>query len=138
MHSSTQQNYADALSAYTAAIQAPALGDDITLDLKVAPHKPNWEITKLHWLYMMASPRARQTITSKLKRRMSQGWRIRLSVKMKRRWENSVWQWRIIRYPIIRISAWLRFWMQARKSVDLDRGLVDYFAGQYDVAIQAL
>ena len=29
-------DYASALSAYTAAIQAPALGDDITLDLKVA------------------------------------------------------------------------------------------------------
>ncbi|MHB0940028.1 MAG: tetratricopeptide repeat protein, partial [Armatimonadota bacterium] len=30
------RNYAEALSAYTAAIQTPALGDDINLDLKVA------------------------------------------------------------------------------------------------------
>ncbi len=36
MRSIDGMNYDSAISAYKAAIQAPSLGDDITLDLKVA------------------------------------------------------------------------------------------------------
>ena len=131
-------NYADALSAYTAAVQAPSLGDDINLDLKVASTQ-----TKLGAyesalaLYDGISARASNDFIKAQAAYESalayqalgqtdaaQG-KFRLSVE--NYWKSP--------YAYLSLVALLDAGVEVN---DIDRGLVDYFYGQYDVAIQRL
>ncbi len=131
-------NYADALSAYTAAVQAPSLGDDINLDLKVASTQ-----TKLGAyesalaLYDGISARASNDFIKAQAAYESalayqalgqtdaaQG-KFRLSVE--NYWKSP--------YAYLSLVALLDAGVEVS---EIDRGLVDYFHGQYDVAIQRL
>ena len=131
-------NYADALSAYTAAVQAPSLGDDINLDLKVASTQ-----TKLGAyesalaLYDGISARASNDFIKAQAAYESalayqalgqtdaaQG-KFRLSVE--NYWKSP--------YAYLSLVALLDAGVEVS---EIDRGLVDYFYGQYDVAIQRL
>ncbi|MBK7453030.1 MAG: tetratricopeptide repeat protein [Anaerolineales bacterium] len=130
--------YADALSAYTAAVQAPSLGDDISLDLKVASTQ-----TKLGAyesalaLYDGISARASNDFIKAQAAYESalayqalgqtdaaQG-KFRLSVE--NYWKSP--------YAYLSLVALLDAGVEVS---EIDRGLVDYFYGQYDVAIQRL
>ncbi len=129
-------NYADALSAYTAAVQAPSLGDDINLDLKVASTQ-----TKLGAyesalaLYDGISARASNDFIKAqaayesalayqaLGQTDAALGKFRLSVE--NYWKSP--------YAYLSLVALLDAGAQVS---DIDRGLVDYFYGQYDVAIQ--
>ena len=131
-------NYAEALSAYTAAVQAPSLGDDINLDLKVASTQ-----TKLGAyesalaLYDGISARASNDFIKAQAAYESalayqalgqtdaaQG-KFRLSVE--NYWKSP--------YAYLSLVALLDAGVEVS---EIDRGLVDYFYGQYDVAIQRL
>ncbi|MDO8465249.1 MAG: tetratricopeptide repeat protein, partial [Gallionella sp.] len=131
------KNYAEALPAYTAAIQAPALGDDITLDLKVAG-----TLTKLGnydsalALYDGITARAPNDYI-----KAEAAYESGLVYQTLGRSEEALEKFRLAvedyprsYYAYLSLIALL----DAGGTVsELDRGLVDYFAGEYAVAIAA-
>jgi soluble lytic murein transglycosylase len=131
------QNYAEAMSAYTAAIQAPSLGDDITLDLKVAG-----TFTKLEdyesalALYDGITARAPNDYI-----KAQAAYESGLTYQALGQNEEALGKFRLAveNYPLSYYSYLsLIALLDAGTEVNqLDRGLVDYFAGQYDVAIAA-
>jgi soluble lytic murein transglycosylase len=130
-------NYVPALSAYTAAIQAPALGDDITLDLKVAAtHVKMGEYDSALALYDGIASRAPNDY---LKAQVA--YESGLVYQTLGRSDEALGKFRLAveNYPLS-YYAYLSLvaLLEAGGEVSqLDRGLVDYFAGQYDVAIAA-
>ncbi len=131
------QDYVSALSAYTAAIQAPALGNDITRDLKVADTQiklgdydsaiPLYDgiFARAESDYIKAQVAYETGLAYQVLGRNDEALnRFRLAVE----------QYPLSYYSYLSLVALL----DAGGSVNqLDRGLVDYFAGQYDVAIAA-
>jgi soluble lytic murein transglycosylase len=131
------KQYADALPAYTAAIQAPALGDDIQLDMKVAAtHTRLGNYDSALALYdgiIARAPndfiKAQATYESGLAHQ-SLGRNEAALEKFRFAVENYPRSY----YSYLSLVALL----DAGGTVsELDRGLVDYFAGQYAVAIAA-
>lgn len=130
-------NYADALPAYTAAIQAPSLGDDITLDLKVASTQTelgNYEAALS--LYDGITARAPNDYI-----KAQAAYEAGLVHQALGQSEDAMGKFRLAveNYPLS-YYAYLSLvaLLDANAVVnDLDRGIVDYFAGQYDVAIAA-
>ena len=130
-------NYAEALAAYTAAIQAAALGDDIYLDLQVAATQTqlgNYD-TALS-LYDGIIGRASndyikaQALYEAGLVNQAQG----LSAEANERFKFAVENYPLSYNSYLSLVALL----DAGGTVsELDRGLVDYFAGQYAVAIAA-
>ncbi len=129
-------NYTEALSAYTAAIQAPSLSDDINLDLKVASTQAKLgDYESALALYDGISARtpsdfikAQAAYESALAyQALGQTdaalGKFRLSVE--NYWESP--------YAYLSLRALLDAGVEVN---DIDRGRVDYFYGQYDVAIQ--
>ncbi|MDO9302152.1 MAG: tetratricopeptide repeat protein, partial [Anaerolineales bacterium] len=130
-------NYVPALSAYTAAIQAPALGDDITLDLKVAAtHVKMGNYESALALYDGIAAR---TPSDYIKAQAA--YESGLAYQALGRSDEALGKFRLAveNYPLS-YYAYLSLiaLLDAGAEVSqLDRGLVDYFAGQYDVAIAA-
>jgi soluble lytic murein transglycosylase len=130
-------NYADALPAYTAAIQAPSLGDDITLDLKVASTQTelgNYESALA--LYDGITSRAPNDYI-----KAQAAYESGLVHQALGQTEDAMGKFRLAveNYPLS-YYAYLSLvaLLDADAIVnDLDRGIVDYFAGQHDVAIAA-
>lgn len=130
-------NYAEALSAYTTAITAPALGDDVALDLKVASTQAklgNYDtalalydgiIARAASDYIKAQAMYEAGLVNQL-----QGQNEAALEKFKFTVEN----YPLSYYAYLSLVALL----DAGGTVsELDRGVVDYFAGQYAVAIAA-
>ena len=131
------QNYAEAVSAYTAAIQAPALGDDITLDLKVAATDAKLgDYGSALALYDGIAARAPNDYI-----KAQAAYESGLAYQALGQSEEALGKFRLAveNYPLS-YYAYLSLvaLLDAGAEVNqLDRGLVDYFAGQYDVAIAA-
>ncbi len=131
------QNYAEAVSAYTAAIQAPSLGDDITLDLKVASTDVKLgDYASALALYDGIAARAPNDYI-----KAQAAYESGLAYQALGRSEEALGKFRLAveNYPLS-YYAYLSLiaLLDAGAEVNqLDRGLVDYFAGQYDVAIAA-
>lgn len=131
------KQYAGALSAYTAAIQAPALGDDINLDLKVAATQAQMgNNAEAFALYDGIIARASsdyikaQAIYEVGVLHQSLGQNEEALARFRLAVEN----YPLAYYSYLSLIALL----DAGGTVDeLNRGLVDYFAGQYSVAIAA-
>lgn len=131
------QNYAEALSAYTAAIQAPALGDDITLDLKVAAaYTKLGDYTSALALYDGIAARAPNDYI-KAQAAYESGLLYQVQGQNEAAMEKfllAVENYQRSYYSYLSLVALL----DAGGTVnELDRGLVDYFNGYYDVAITA-
>ncbi len=130
-------NYAAALSAYTAAIQAVALGDDTTLDLKAAnTHTKLQDYESALALYDGVAARAPNDYI-KAQAAYEAG-AVYLALGKP---EEALGKFRLVveEYPLS-YYAYLSLiaLLEAGAEVNqLDRGLVDYFAGQYDVAVEA-
>jgi soluble lytic murein transglycosylase len=130
-------NYAEALSAYNAAIAAPSLGDDTALDLKAAGTQKalgNYEAALT--LYDGIIGRAAsdyvkaQALYEAGLANQAQG----QNAEALERFRYAVENYPLSYHSYLSLVALL----DAGGSVDeLDRGLVDYFAGQYAVAIAA-
>ena len=131
------QNYVEALPSYTTAITAPSLGDDTTLDLKVASTQVqlgNYETALA--LYDGILGRAdsdyikAQALYEAGLANQAQGQNAEANERFRYAVEN---------YPLS-YFAYLSLveLVDAGETVsELDRGIVDYFAGQYAVAIAA-
>ena len=130
------QNYADALAAYTAAIQAPSLGDDITLDLKVASTQT--KLGSYEAALALYDGIAARAPNDYIKAQVA--YEFGLAYQALSRNDEALGKFRLAveNYPLSYYSYLsLVALLDAGAEVnDLDRGLVDYFAGQYDVAIQ--
>jgi soluble lytic murein transglycosylase len=130
-------NYTSAIAAYKAAIAAPALGDDIKLDMKVADTEQklgNYEAAVE--LYDGISARATSDYT-----KAQAAYETGLAYQALGKNEEALGKFRlnVESYPLSYYSYLsLVALLDAGTEVSqLDRGLVDYFAGQYDVAISA-
>lgn len=133
----TANNYTEALNAYTAAIQAAALGDDINLDLKVAGTQTqlgNYETALALYDGIIGRASSDYTKAQALYEaglvNQAQG----LSAEANERFKYAVENYPLSYYSYLSLVALI----DAGGTVsELDRGLVDYFAGQYAVAIAA-
>ncbi len=130
-------DYASAISAYKAAIQAPALGDDITLDMKVAAtYSKLGDYKSALELYDGISARAASDYI-----KAQAAYEAGLAHQALGQGEEALGKFRlnVESYPLS-YYAYLSLvsLLEAGAEVNqLDRGLVDYFAGQYDVAVAA-
>ncbi|MFN8382916.1 MAG: tetratricopeptide repeat protein [Anaerolineales bacterium] len=130
-------SYSAALSAYNAAIQAPALGDDITIDFKVAStYSQLGDYDSALALYDGITARAPNDYI-KAQAAYESGKVYQLQAKADA--ANEKFRLAVENYPLS-YYAYLSLvaLLDAGETVsELDRGLVDFFAGQYDVAIAA-
>lgn len=131
------RNFAEALSAYTAAIQAPALGDDITLDLKVASTHTRMEnYDSALALYDGIIARAPNDFIKA--QAMYESGLVYQSLGQNdaalEKFRFAVENYPLSYYSYLSLVALLD---GGGTVSELDRGLVDYFAGQYVVAIAA-
>jgi len=130
-------DYASALTAYTAAIQAAALGDDITLDLKVAATQAKLgDYESALALYDGIAARAPNDYI-----KAQVAYESGLAYQALGRKDEALGKFRLAvenywksYYAYLSLVALLDAGGEVSQ---LDRGLVDYFAGQYDVAIKA-
>ncbi|MBV6392864.1 MAG: Outer membrane protein assembly factor BamD [Anaerolineales bacterium] len=131
------KNYAEALSSYTSAITAPSLGDDTQLDLKVASthvQLGNYETALA--LYDGIIGRASsdyvkaQALYEAGLANQAQG----QAAEANERFRYAVENYPLSYYSYLSLVALLD---SGGTVNELDRGLVDYFAGQYAVAIAA-
>lgn len=130
------QNYVEAVSAYTAAIQSPALGDDITLDLKVAKTDAKLgDYDSALALYDGITARAPNDYI-----KAQAAYESGLAYQALGRSEEALGKFRLSveNYPLsyyayLSLVALLNAGAEVN---DLDRGLVDYFYGEYAVAIE--
>ncbi len=131
------QDYVGALSAYTAAIQADSLGDDINLDLKVAGAQTklgNYE-TALALYDGIAARAPNDYIKAQV------AYESGLTYQALGKNEEALGSFRLAvenyprsYYAYLSLVALLD---AGGEVSELDRGLVDYFNGYYDVAISA-
>lgn len=130
-------NYAEALSAYTAAIQAPALGDGIDVDLKVAStHTQIGNYDAALGLYDGITARAPNDYV-----KAQAAYEAGLVYQLQGKTDAAIEKFRLAveNYPLS-YYAYLSLvaLLDAGGTVsELDRGLVDFFAGQYVVSIAA-
>jgi soluble lytic murein transglycosylase len=129
-------SYTDALTAYTAAIQAPSLGDDINLDLKVAGIQTELlDYDSALALYDGIFARAQNDFI-----KAQAAYESGLAYQALGQTDEALGKFRLTmedyplsNYAYLSLVALLDAGVEVS---DLDRGIVDYFAGQYDVAIQ--
>jgi len=130
-------NYASALPAYEAAIQAAALGDDITLDMKVAATNVKMgEYEAALALYDGITARApNDYIKAQAAYESGMAYQaLGQNEEALGKFRLSVENYPLSYYAYLSLVALLEAGAQVSQ---LDRGLVDYFAGQYDVAVGA-
>ncbi|MBI5823237.1 MAG: tetratricopeptide repeat protein [Chloroflexi bacterium] len=130
-------NYSTALAAYTAAIQAPALGDDLEIDFKVAStHTQMGNYDFALALYDGITARAPNDYI-----KAQAAYESGLVNQAQGQNEAALGKFRLAveNYPLSFYSYLsLIALLDAGGAVsELDRGLVDFFAGQYGVAIAA-
>ncbi len=131
------QDFPAALAAYTAAIQSDKVGDDILIDIKVAAthsKMANYDLALA--IYDGIFTRAQSDYT-----KAQAAYESGLAYLALNKKEEAQGKFRLAieSYPLS-YHAYLSLLalLEAGGEVsDLDRGLVDYFAGQYDVAIAA-
>lgn len=131
------KRFAEALDAYTAAIQAPSLGDDIAIDLKAAAtYKQMGNYNDALALYDGITARAPNDYV-----KAQAAYESGLAYQALGQNEAALERFRfaVENYPLSYHSYLsLVALLDAGGTVsELDRGLVDYFAGQYVVAIAA-
>ncbi len=131
------QNYNDALPAYTAALQASGLGDGIVLDLKVASTQTelgNYD-TALARYDGITARAPNDYIKAQVAYESGMVYQaLGRSEEALGKFRLAVEDYPLSYYAYLSLLALL----EAGAEVDeLDRGLVDYFAGEYDVAISA-
>lgn len=131
------KDYPAALAAYTAAIQSSALGDDIAVDLKVAStHTRMGNYDSALALYDGITARAPNDYI-----KAQAGYESGLVYQAQGQNEAALEKFRfaVENYPLSYYSYLsLVALLDAGGTVsELDRGLVDFFAGQYAVAIAA-
>jgi soluble lytic murein transglycosylase len=130
-------NYDSAISAYKSAIEAPALGDDIMLDMKVAStYSKLGDHGAALELYDGISARATNDYT-KAQAAYESGVAYQALGKNEEalgKFRLNVENYPLSYYSYLSLVALLEAGAQVSQ---LDRGLVDYFAGQYDVAVAA-
>jgi soluble lytic murein transglycosylase len=130
--------YADALAAYTAAIQAPRLDDAILVDLKVAASRAELGDTD-GALALYDGILARATNDYIKAQAAYEAGRVYQDLA---RLDEAFRMYRLAveNYPLSNYSylCLIQLVDAGAEVSDLDRGLVDYFAGQYDVALAAL
>ena len=131
-------NYGSALAAYTAAIQAPALGDDITLDLKVAATQAkmgNYD-TALALYDGIAARAPNDYIKAQVAYESGKAYQaLGRNDEALGKFRLAVENYPLSNYAYLSLVAMLDAGAEVSQ---LDRGLVDYFAGQYPFAIAAL
>jgi soluble lytic murein transglycosylase len=130
-------NYDSAISAYKAAIQAPSLGDDIALDIKVAAtYSKLGDYESALALYDGISARATNDYV-----KAQAAYESGTAYQALGRNEEALGKFRlnVENYPLSYFSylSLIALLDAGAEVSQLDRGLVDYFAGQYDVAIAA-
>ena len=130
-------NYGSAISAYKSAIQAPALGDDTTLDMKVAStYSKLGDYKSALELYDGVSARATNDYL-----KAQAAYESGLAYQALGQNEEALGKFRlnVENYPLSYYSylSLVALLNSGAEVNQLDRGLVDYFAGQYDVAIAA-
>ncbi|KXK15723.1 MAG: Lytic transglycosylase catalytic [Chloroflexi bacterium OLB14] len=131
------KNYLEALSAYTIAVQAPSLSDDIDLDMKIADtQKQLGNITEAIALYDGIIARAPNDYI-----KAEALYEIGLAYQAQGQNEAAIERFSIAvnNYPLsyyayLSLVALLDL---GGTVTELQRGLVDYFAGQYAVGIAA-
>jgi soluble lytic murein transglycosylase len=130
-------DYGSALSAYTTAIQAPSIGDDIALDMKVAAtHTKMGNYDSALALYDGIAARAPNDYI-KAQAAYESGLVYQTLGKNEEalgKFRLAVEDYPLSYYAYLSLIALLDAGSEVSQ---LDRGLVDYFAGQYDVAIAA-
>jgi soluble lytic murein transglycosylase len=131
-------NYAEALPAYKAAIQAPHLGDAVYLDMKIAStYAELGDIASAVALYDGVAARATNDYV-----KAQAAYETGLVYKDNGQNEEAQGKFRLTveNYPLSYYSylSLVELLDAGAEVNELDRGLVDYFAGQYDVAIAAL
>jgi len=131
------KNYADALPAYKAAIQAPHLGDAVFLDMKIAStYAKLGDSESAFALYDGVIARATNDYV-KAQAAYEAGLVYKdlgQNVEAQGKFRLAVENYPLSYYSYLSLVELL----DAGVEVDeLNRGLVDYFAGQYDVAIAA-
>ena len=130
-------NYAEALPSYKAAIQAPHLGDAIFLDMKVAStYSELGDSPSALALYDGIIARAANDYIKA--QAMYEAGLVYQDLGQPEE-ANGRFRFAVENYPLSYYSYLsLIELLDAGQAVnELDRGLVDYFAGQYDVAIAA-
>ncbi len=131
-------NYSDALAAYTAAIQAPRLDDTALLDIKAAD--TNAKLGNTDTALAIYDGIQARPVSNELKAQAA--YEAGLVYQGLGRSEDAYGRFRLAVENYQSSSfAYLSLveLVNAGASVsDLDRGLVDYFAGQYDVALERL
>ena len=131
-------NHADALAAYTAAIQAPRLADTAPLDIKVADTQAklgNTDTAVAIYDGIIARP-----VSNELKAQAAYEAALALQTAGRTAEAFSKYRYAVENYqasPYAYLSLVELVNADAEVS-DLNRGLVDYFAGQDDVALAAL
>ena len=131
------QSYANALPAYTAAIQAPSLGDDVALDMKsAATYAKLGDYESALALYDGIAARASNDYI-KAQAAYESGLAYQAlgqNDEAMGKFRLAVEQYPPSYYSYLSLVALLDAGVEVNQ---LDRGLVDYFNGYYDVAIQA-
>jgi soluble lytic murein transglycosylase len=130
-------NYADALGAYTTAIQAPRIDDAIMVDMKVAQsHAELGDTEQAVALYDGIIARSTNDYI-----RAQAAYLSGLAYQAKGQNEEAYGKFRLAveNYPLSYYSylSLVELVNAGAEVSDIDRGLVDYFAGQYDVALAA-
>jgi len=131
------QNYDNALAAYTASIQSPRLGDGIAVDLKIAATRSELgEVDAALALYDGIQARATNDF---LKAQAAYESGLLLQEVGRRDEAFGKYRLAVDTFPMSYYSYLsLVQLVEAGAEVDeLSRGLVDYYAGQYDVAVAA-
>jgi soluble lytic murein transglycosylase len=130
-------DYAGALSAYTAAIQADAIGDDINLDMKVAATQKqlgSYEVALAR--YDGITARATNDYT-----KAEAAYESGLAYQALGKHEEALGKFRLAieNYPLSYYSylSLLALLEAGGQVSEIDRGLVDYFNGVYPEAIAA-
>jgi soluble lytic murein transglycosylase len=130
-------NYVPALSAYTTAIQAAAIGDDITLDLKVAAtHVKMGDYESALALYDGIAARAPNDYI-----KAQAAYESGMAYQSLGRSDEALGKFRLAveNYPLsyYAYQSLVALLDAGGEVSELDRGLVDYFNGYYDVAVAA-
>jgi len=132
-----EKNYPEAIAAYRSAIQAPALGDDITLDLKVADTTTKLgDYASAQALYDGITARAPNDYV-----KAQAAYESGLAYQASGQSDEALAKFRLVveNYPrsIYAYTSLVALLDAGGEINDLDRGLTDYFNGHYDVAVAA-
>ncbi len=131
-------SFAEAITAYEAAIQAPQLGDAILLDLKVAQTlaKMGDSESAIARYDGIAARTTNDFIKAQVAYLAGQAYQsLGKTEEARGRYRLAVEEYPLSYYAYLSLVELVDAGVEVS---DLDRGIVDYYAGQYDVALVAL